>query len=368
MGGDFCSILCGMQNLLRQLQRTVGVSLFLIFVIPASTDYKLVNFGFGAGGTSNSTSSDYAIEGILGEQNGVKESSTDYGVGPGLIFAQQSHVPTAPTFTNTGNWYNKLHLVIAASNNPSDATFAIAISTDNFVSDTRYVQSDNTIGATLGLEDRQTYTSWGGASGVYVIGLLSSTTYYVKAKAMHGRFTETGYGPVSSVATVSPSLTFDIDVSATDTDTAPPFAVTFSDLVAGTVVTSTQKIWVDFTTNAQSGGYVYLYGQNSGLRSSTTSTTISAVTGDLSALTSGVGVQSVSATQTSGGPLAAVSPYTGTSASVGIFDTTIRPIYSSSNPVVGGRAAFAIQAKSSSTTPAADDYTETLTVIAVANF
>jgi hypothetical protein len=357
-----------MYNLLRKIQRSLGIFAFIIFVIPVSTNYKLINFGFGGGGTSNSTSTNYGLNAILGELNSIKLSGTNYKLGPGLIFSQQSHVPIAPTFENTGNWYNKLHFVINISNNPSDTLFALAISTDNFVSDTRYVQSDNTVGTTLGLEDYQTYTNWGGASGEFIIGLLSNTTYYIKAKAMQGKFTETDFGPVSSASTVSPSFDFDIDVSATDTETNPPFTITFSDLVADTVVDSPQKIWVDFATNGESGGYVYVYGQNSGLYSTIRSSTITSVTGDLSSLSQGVGGQSVSATQTSGGPLTALSPYNGAGQSVGIIDSTIRPIYSTTSPIVGGRASYVVKAKSSSITPTADDYTETLTVIASANF
>jgi len=352
-----------MDNFLRKIQRTLGIFAFVIFVIPVSTDYKLINFGFGGGGASNLTSQDYALQGIIGELNSTKLSGINFKLGPGLIFSQQSHVPIAPTFENTGSWYNKLHVVINTSNNPSDATFALAISTDNFVSDTRYVQNDNTVGTTLGLEDYQTYTSWGGASGEFVIGLLSNTTYYIKAKAMQGKFTETDFGPVSSVSTVSPSFSFDIDVSATDTKTDPPFTITFSDLVAGTVVDSPQKIWVDFATNGESGGYVYVYGQNGGLYSTTRSSTIASVTGDLSSLSQGMGAQSASSTQ-----LTSLAPYNGTVNLVGIIDSNIRPIYSATSPVVGGRASFIIKAKSSSVTPVADDYTETLTVIASANF
>ncbi len=357
-----------MRNFLRKLQHALGISALIFFVVPVSTDYKLINFGFGGGGASNSISTDYALNGIIGELSSTKLSGAAYILGPGLIFSQQSNVPLAPTFVNTSNWYNKLSVIINTSNNPSDTKFVLAISTDNFVSDTRYVQSDNTVGATLGLEDYQTYANWGGASGEFVIGLLPNTTYYIKAKAIQGKFTETDFGPVSSVSTVNPSFTFDIDVSASDIDTEPPFTIVFSDLVAETVIDSPKKVWVDFVTNGESGGYVYVYGQNSGLYSATRSSTITSVTGDLSSLSQGVGAQSVSSTQTSGGPLAALSPYNSGGQLVGVIDTAIRPIYSSAAPVVGGRASFVIKAKSSNVTPAADDYTETLTVIASANF
>jgi len=69
----------------------------------------------------------------------------------------KANVPGAPTFTNPSNYYNKLKIVIKHSSNPTDAQYAIAVSNDNFVSNTKYVQSDTTLGTT---PVWQTYTSW----------------------------------------------------------------------------------------------------------------------------------------------------------------------------------------------------------------
>ena len=342
--------------------------MLLFFVLPASTTYQLKDYGFGGGGVANGTSLNYAIEGIAGEQNAGQLDGTTYDLGPGLLFTNQANVPPASTFTNPSSYYNKLKIVINTGGNPSDTVFAIAISTDSFVSDTRYVQSDDTVGATLGIEDYQTYTNWGSASGTLIIGLLPGTTYQVKVKAMQGKFTETGYGPTASASTVNPQLTFDIDVSASDTETNPPFATNFGDLFGGTVTDSPQKIWVDFDTNAESGGRVYIVGSNAGLQSAATSYLISAVSGNLTGLSEGFGAQGFSATQSSGGPLTVATAYDLTANNVGIADTTIREIFTASNPIVAGRGAFLLKAKSSSVTPAANDYTESLTVIVSASF
>ena len=71
----------------------------------------------------------------------------------------------------------------------------------------------------------------------------------------------------------------------------------------------------------------------------------------------------------SGGPLSAASPYNTASDNVGVVDTTIRALYSSSNlPVTGGRASILIKAKPSNLTPASNDYTDTLTLIASGSF
>jgi hypothetical protein len=342
--------------------------MFLFLVLPASTNYQLKDFGYGGGGVANGTSSNYAIEGIAGEQNTTRLDGTTYDLGPGLQFTNQANVPPAPTFTNPSSYYNKLKIVLDTGGNPTDTKFAIAISTDSFVSDTRYVQSDDTVGSTLGSEDYQTYTNWGGAGGTLIIGLLPGTTYQVKVKAMQGKFTETGYGPTASASTVNPQLTFDIDVSASDTETGPPFTTNIGSLVASTVVDSPEKIWVDFTTNGESGGRVYVSGTNGGLESVRAGYTISAVTGNLTALSEGFGAQGSSATQSAGGPFAIAPAYDLVSNNVAITDTNIREIFTTSNPTTAGRGSFVLKAKSSAVTPAASDYTESLTVIASASF
>ncbi len=337
--------------------------LFIFLVLPASTNYQLKDFGYGGGGVGNGTSGSYAIEGIVGEQNAAKLDGTTYDLGPGLQFTNQANVPPAPAFTNPSNYYNKLKIVLDIGGNPSDTKFAIAISTDSFVSDTRYVQNDDTVGATLGSEDYQTYANWGSASGTLIIGLVPGTTYQVKVKAMQGKFTETGYGPTASVATVNPQMTFDIDVAATDVDNSVS-SIALGSLVASTVVDSTDKIWVDFITNGESGGRVYVYGSNAGLSSTRAAYTIGAVTGNLTALTEGFGAQGSTATN----GLAEATLYDQTGNTVGIVDTSIREIFTIAAPTTNGRGSFLLKAKSSAVTPAAGDYTETLTVIASASF
>lgn len=346
---------------------SLQASFVFLFVFPASTNYQLKDFSFGGGGEENMTSGSYAMDGISGEQSTTPASSANYVVTSGLLPTQQANVPPAPAFTNPSNYYNKLKIVLDTGGNPTDTKFAIAISTDNFTT-TNYIQSDNTVGATLGSEDYQTYTTWGGGSGFLVIGLAPSTTYKIKAKAMQGKFTETGYGPIATVATVSPTLSFDIDVASTDTNTDPPFTISFSSLTAGTVFDSPDKIWVDFETNGESGGRVYIYGQNAGLLSSEKSTTITSASGDLASMGSGFGAQGSTVAQGSGGPLVIASPYNGSSQVVGIIDTSIRDIFTTTAPIVAGRASLTLKAKSNAVTPASTDYTEQITMIASGSF
>lgn len=349
----------------------LGIPLTLLGLVfgalPASNNYKLQGYGLGSGGTAGSTAGTKQLEAITGEISASQLAGTTYRLNPGFIEAQQANVPPAPTWTNTNSYYNKLHLTINNASNPSDAKFVVAISTDDFVT-TNYVQSDNTVGASLGSEDYQTYVSWGGASGVDVIGLSPSTTYKVKAKAMHGNFSETGYGPTASAATVAPQLSFDIDVAATDSESAPPYSIGLGSLLAGTVASSTDKIWFDFATNAANGGKIYIYSLNGGLNSAAKSYTISSASADLDVSTEGFGAQSSSATQSAGGPISAVSPYDVSGNNVGVISSTIREIYSTANAITAGRASFLLKAKAKNITPAATDYAETITAIASGNY
>jgi len=312
----------------------------------------------GSGGVGQS--GNYKAETDTAPLGGEQRSST-YTIGGGLIFTQQANVPTA-TLVNSSNWYNKLLLTVGNQNNPTDTLFAIAISTDDFAT-TNYVQNDGTVGATLGSEDYQTYANWGGVSGEYVINLSPGTTYKVKVKARQGDFTESPYGPVASAATSNSTLSFDIDVASSDTETSAPYTIALGALSAGAVTTATDRIWVDLATNAENGGFVYVYDVYAGLKSTNVNYTITSATANLSSVSEGYGLRVASASNFS-----SVSPYDGASENVGVVDSTIRSIFSSGSPISGGRGSVYVKAKSASSTPAANDYADTLTMIASGSF
>lgn len=349
------------------LLHLVPAIITLFSAMPSSTNYQLHNYDYGAGGTSGSTSTNYSLNGSAGQVNGADASSTNYIAKPGNNNSQQAYVPAAPTFTNPANYYNKLKFVINPGTNPSDTKFSIAISTDNFVT-TQYIKSDNTVGTTRAITDYQTYATWGGASGQVVTGLLPATTYKIKVNAFQGKFTETQYGPVATAATVAPSITFDIDVSAIDTETAPPYATSFGNLLPATVTNSAEKIWIDVDTNANAGAMVYVKSTNSGLKSTYTGVTIASATADLSVASTGFGIQGSSATQTSGGPLTISSPYNGSAQNVGFVDTALREVFAATAPITAGRGSFTLKAKSAANTPAGNDYQDVLTIVAAGSY
>lgn len=334
----------------------------------SSSNYQMQGYGLSSG-AETSASNSYSSHTTVGETSGDNMSGSGKQTNPGYIATIQANVTAAPTVTNPGEYYNKIHVVLDTGGNPADATFALAISSDGFAT-TQYVQSDQTVGPALGLEDWQTYATWGGASGFDVIGLTGGLTYSVKVKATRGDYTESGWSAVGSAATVDPYVEFDLDVSPTDAETGPPYTLSLGSLTPGSVTTATDKIWIDYATNASFGGQVFLSASSTGLFSTSTNHTIASATADLASavVKEGFGLQSASATQTSGGPLAAATPYGGSSDNVGVVDTTTRLVYSTTVPVIGGRASMWVKAKSSALTPAASDYAVTLTLIASASF
>ncbi len=350
-------------NLLRV---TLSVFALMVAALPASSNYKMGSYGFGSGGTAGSGSTNYKVQGEAGEVSG-KGASTNYKAGAGENYVKQADVPKI-TISNPASYYNKLLVVVDPQANPSDAKFAIAISTDGFTT-TQYVKSDFTIGSSLTFPtDYLTYAGWGGASGFLVRGLARSTVYTVKAKAYRGHYTESGYGPTSNATTADPQLTFDVDVAATDISTSPPYNITFGTLPVSTVTDSPTRVWVSLGTNGESGGKIYLSGQNTGLKSLGANYTISSTSTDLAVAAEGFGAQGVTATQSAGGPLVMVAPYDGTAANVGITDTLIREIFSTTAPITSGRGSFILKAKTKPLTPSSGDYTEILTAIASASF
>lgn len=341
-----------------ELWRAVVGGLLVLAALPATTNYKLNSFGFGSGGTAGSSTSNYRVEAITGETSGTTPSTSNYAGKPGFIQTQQANVPVAPTITNPSSYYDKLHLVINPSNNPTDATFAISISDDNFATDTRYIKNDDTVESALTVADYQTYTAWGGAGGFNIIGLAANTTYTVKVKATQGRFTESAYGPTASAATVGQQITFSLSTNSE----------AMGNLLPATVTNSPTNVTTNLATNGDNGGTVYIAGKNTGLKSATTGFTIASATADLAAAATGFGVQGVSTTQSSGGPLTTAPPYNGSAQNVGITNTVLQTIFQTTAPIVGGQGVFVIKAKAASTTPAASDYLETLTIVAAAIF
>ncbi|MFZ1249601.1 MAG: hypothetical protein WAQ24_04770 [Candidatus Saccharimonadales bacterium] len=341
----------------------VGAALFLFAAVPTSTNYTLKSYNIGSGGAS-SGSTNYKLQAGTGAQSGAGQTSANYKIASDGRGVMDANVPPAPSFTNPANYYDRLKLVLNTGNNPSDTKYLIAVSTDGFVT-TKYVQTDNALGASQAITSYQTYTAWGGASGFYIIGLAPSTSYQVKVKALQGSYTGSAFGPTASASTVAPSLSFSVTTTQTST---PPFAVGFTSLTPGTVMNGGADVLLGLTTNANNGGTVYVRSASAGLFSTAANTTIASNTADLGAATSGYGGQITTVNQTSGGPFSSKSPYDGSANTVGALANSLQPLLGTATPVVGGTGTLRLMAKSAAITPSAPDYTDTLTLVASMNY
>lgn len=341
-----------------------GLLVGLFAVAPSSSSFTLKAYDFG-NGSASSTSSSYKLDSNSGAQSANGLLSASYHISAGELPTQHANVPLAPTLTNPSSYYNRLLLVLNTANNPTTTKYLIAISSNGF-STTQYVQTDNSIGNSYTISNYQTYASWGGAGGFLILGLTPSTNYQVKVRALQGNFSETAYGPATGIiATVATSLSFGVTTTLTVT---PPFTVGFSGLVAGSVFSGDADILLALSSNALSGGSVYVQDASSGLASVRAGFTIPSATADLNVATSGFGAQVISATQTSGGPFVSQVPFNGVTNNVGLLTTVLRSMLSSTAPIITGTATVRLKARADAITPSSSDYSDGVTFVAAMTF
>jgi len=343
---------------------------FLVFAaFSSSPSYGLNSYSVGPVGTSNSHSATYYSQTTGGAVGGNNGSSTHYTGTSSNVQTEQLAVPQAPTVSNGGGTYTTylqatLNNNAGTSNYPTDTTFAIGVSTTNCFTSAcvqsgavQFVQTGGTLNTS---QYYQSYTSWGGSSGVSVTGLTPGTTYYFAVAAKEGTFTNTEYGASTSCATASSYITYSLS----------PNSLSLTGMLPGTVTTSS-TVTFNLATNAAYGATIYDSGLHGGLYSTSKSDTIPAATTNLATATHGFGLQGLSTSQTTGGPLSINSSpvaYNGTGNNVGTESTTIVPIFSTSAALTGGTATMNVQAKPSTSDPASNDYAETLTFIAAGSF
>lgn len=222
---------------------------------PTSPNYELKDFTFGGGGTAKSNSTNFSTIGATGEVGFGILGSVNFKAGTGFVFTLQANVPPAPTFTNPATNYDRLKIVINTGGNPADTEYAVAISSDSFLT-TSFVKSDYTVGPTLAPSDFLPFSgvgSWGGLSGVFITGLKDNTTFQVKVKARRGNFTESAFGPIASATTSTSSLTFAVS-SAT---------LAFANLNLANLLTDSTKTTLLTTSTNAFNGYT-IFGRETG--------------------------------------------------------------------------------------------------------
>lgn len=252
----------------------IGFPHFIFAQTLSSPTYNLEDSDFSFGG-ERSSSTNYSSLDEMSVSGSEVGTSTNYKVFGGDVLPWFPSTPPTPTLTNTtGQLYDALDFVVTTGDNQTDTNYAIAISTDDFVT-TYFIQADLTVGTTTIWQD---YTTWGAGSGARITGLSANTTYKIKTKARYGPDSETGYSQTASASTVGQTLTFSITGiasgastgGATTNLTATATTIPFNTLAFG----SGAKIGaqtLNVTTNALNGYTVYLY-QDGDLRKSNGST------------------------------------------------------------------------------------------------
>jgi hypothetical protein len=224
------------------------VSTTSVLATSESPNYQLQQYSFGSGGTAPGTSStNNKIFGAAGEIEG-DPNSPNYIINGGLSGQTPANTPQTPTITNAFSNYDRLNFTLNPGSDPSDTTYAIAISYDNFATNTQYVSASLTLTNSLATGDWQTYTTWGGSSGATVSGLTANKTYTIKVKALQGDFSESTYSPTASANTILPSLTFSVSGS-----------INLGNLSASNSFTSTANGTLTTSTNAYNGYNIYAY-------------------------------------------------------------------------------------------------------------
>ncbi len=196
-------------------------------------------------------------------------------------------------------------------------------------------------------------------------------------------------------ANIDAILTFDLDTYATATafptytETAAPYLVDLGSLSISGITSSNgaggiNSIWVDLSSNAVSGVVVTSLatggpGTDPGLYSAATGKTITSASGPLMSGWEGYGICVANVIDdgsvlTWGGAYGGAGDFDGCDYAldhtVGIAQDNLARIvlHSSYGPIANGRAEILVKASAAATTPAASDYTDTLTFIATSTF
>jgi hypothetical protein len=351
-----------------------------------SNDYILELDNNGLGYDENVTRSAdqtgaYLLSGSLdsfdvGYGNSTGSGAGNYSIKTGLQPTFEANVPEV-ILSNTDSsvsLYNKLLTQIDPNDNPTTADgtlFALQIDTNSGFTDPKYVnpttfQPDNTTNSDLSVYYKpcaQTTnlvaddTRWNCGTVVglkrYIKGLASNTTYYVRAVAKNGDFTNSEFGPSVSATTGSLILSLDLSTNATSFGNLSPIAVN--------------------TSTPNDNGYtVYIKGQGdgstsqSGLYSVTANKLITSTSGALTAGQEGYGLQG---SVTAGSPTVD-SAWLVSGNNVGQLLRSSLSFFSKTSPslITGDQVTTIYKAAVSVNTPSSSDYRDIITYTMNASF
>ncbi len=348
------------------------------------------------GGQDQSGTSHRLLQSIGDNLNDDRLTSATYQAGIGPEYDWMATAPSIKCFETTtdgttgcddgdvnpdgmvmlcgdGGCYDKARFELNNENNPTDTLYSIQITTDAAWSTWDYVDGATFYVESAGshnINDYLTESAWEGtASSFNVYGLDQNTTYYIRASALSGDFTESEAGPDANATTGVPSITFDIDIDGTgggSSETGAPYAVDIGDLTIGSVNTASDLIWFDLGSNAPNGSVIIVEDDYTGLYSANTSYTIASATEDLGIDSEGYGLVEYTSSENYLGPLTVETDFGHGGNYVGGVSTTPKRIYNTnSEPIKGGRASLYIKAKPSYSAKPAEDYEDNVTFVAV---
>lgn len=179
-----------------------------------------------------------------------------------------------------------------------------------------------------------------------------------------GSYTTASIADDQIVVTASVNQTFSFALSANSDSLGA--------LATGSVTSSPTPRTATVNTNAKNGWYVWAQDSNTGLTSTSASKTIASTTpGTQSTLVIGTEGYNTGVTQsqTSGTGAITVAPaFVGGASTGGGLDTTLRTLASSNGTANNAVLTMTNNAAISTTTPAATDYTDTITVVGAGLF
>lgn len=327
---------------------TIVLSLLLSSPVSFAEELESTNFviegdSLNPGGNTGD-STNFGLQGEVGPFIGAG-TSPNYRTQEGYLPRIQANTPLAPTLANPGGGsYDQLRVTVIPSGNPTDATFVIAVSDDDWATE-EYVQLTGYLGST---PVYQTYTNWGGASGYLILGLDQDTYYKARVRAMRGDFTETNWGLESAeVKTGVPYITLETDLLALHLG-----------VLNSNSVSETTTLTLTVNTNAESGYDLKVddegNGADGGLDHETSADFITSAGALLSAGTEGYGLQADSSTAT----IDAAYDYWGTD-TVGELILTPTQLASNSVKVTDEDTTVKLKVSISGTT-VAGEYLDTL--------
>lgn len=220
-----------------------------------SSNYNLENSSLNSGGEEGASTNFRSVDSV-GDANDRGMTSTNYKAFPGTLQPLYPGVPTQPTLTNTGGTlYNALDFVITTGGNQTDTEYAIAISSDSFVT-TYFIQTNDTLGTSPAWQD---YVGWNSGTGERVTGLTPNTLYEIKVKARFEIDTETEYSITASATTAGASISVSftgINSGVTTEGQTTDITSTSTTVPFGTLVIDTPKVaaqTITVSTNAVNG-------------------------------------------------------------------------------------------------------------------